>query len=453
MSGNGSSWAIVGGGMLGLTLALRLAQDGHKVTVLEAADQPGGLADAWRIGDITWDRHYHVILLSDMRLRALLEDIGLADELRWTTTKSEFYADGRFHPLTTSVDYLRLPVLGLIDKFRLAATIILASRIEDGRPLEKISVEAWLRRWSGGRAWTAVWQPLLRAKLGENWRLASASFIWAIIRRLYAARRTGLKREMFGYVEGGYARILDKLSAALAAAGVETITGVRAERIVRRDGRIGVEGPGGVRNFDRVIVTVPAPVAARVIPGLDSEERRRLESIRYQGIVCASVVLRMPLNGAYITYITDPRVPFTAVIEMSSLVDKAAFAGNSLVYLPWYVPADDDAAFALADEEIEKRFLAKLLEMYPKLSREDVLAFRVSRVRNVLAISTIDYSDRVPAFCTSVPGLYVVNSSQILNGTLNVNETVKLAEDALAGIIADARKVAADVPPVAQRTA
>lgn len=440
MSTPRQSWGIVGGGMLGLALAHKLARAGQDVTVLEAGDRMGGLADAWRIGDVTWDRHYHVILLSDMRLRGLLEDIGLADELRWTTTRSEFYAGGGFHPLTTSVDYLRLPVLGLVDKVRLAGTIVYASRIEDGKALEQIPVETWLRRLSGDRAWRAVWQPLLRAKLGDNWRHASASFIWAIIRRLYAARRTGLKREMFGYVEGGYARVLERLEEALSQAGVDLIRGAKVERIVERDGRIAVEGAGGLRAFDRVVATTPAPVTARLLPGLAAEERQRLEGIRYQGIVCASVLLRKPLNGAYITYITDESVPFTAVIEMSSLVDRAAFGGNTLVYLPWYVPAEDDAAFALSDAEIEQRFLGRLMQMYPALSRADVLAFRVSRVRNVLAISTLDYSARVPRMLTSMPGLYIVNSAQIVNGTLNVNETVKLAAEAGDVLLEDAMR-------------
>ena len=53
-------FGIVGGGLLGLTLALRLVQRGYRVTLLEAADHVGGLADAWQLGDITWDRHYHV---------------------------------------------------------------------------------------------------------------------------------------------------------------------------------------------------------------------------------------------------------------------------------------------------------------------------------------------------------------------------------------------------------
>ena len=71
------SWGIVGGGILGMTLAHRLAQQGKDVTLFEAADHLGGLADAWQLGDVTWDRHYHVMLLSDPHLRGVLAELGL----------------------------------------------------------------------------------------------------------------------------------------------------------------------------------------------------------------------------------------------------------------------------------------------------------------------------------------------------------------------------------------
>ena len=38
-----------------------------------------------------------------------------------------------------------------IDKGRLAGTILYGSKIRDGRRMERIPVEAWLRRWSGNR--------------------------------------------------------------------------------------------------------------------------------------------------------------------------------------------------------------------------------------------------------------------------------------------------------------
>ena len=54
MPSQSSHFGIVGGGILGLTLALRLAQRHQRVTLLEAADHVGGLADAWTLGDVTW---------------------------------------------------------------------------------------------------------------------------------------------------------------------------------------------------------------------------------------------------------------------------------------------------------------------------------------------------------------------------------------------------------------
>ena len=424
-------WAVVGGGVLGMMLAHRLSQQGKQVTLFEAAEQLGGLASAWELGGVVWDRHYHVILLSDTHLRGLLDELGLADDLVWQETRTGFYTDGKLYSMSNTLEFLRFPPLGLIDKLRLGFTIFYASKIRNWKRLEKVSVESWLRRWSGWRTFEKIWLPLLRAKLGENYRKASAAFIWAIIARMYAARRTGLKKEMFGYVRGGYARILGRFAELLDRDGVQLRLGTRVEKVDQEDGQTVVEtGNSGREVFDGVVVTSPAPVAERICPGLSADEKERLHGISYQGIVCASLLLKQPLAGYYVTNITDTWVPFTAVIETSALVDREEFGGNCLVYLPKYV-TPDDPAFEWSDDEIREKFLSALERMYPHFHRDDVLAFRVSRVRHVLAISTLHYSQRLPPMATSVPGLYVVNSAHIVNGTSNVNETLALAERAV----------------------
>ncbi|MFX0204127.1 MAG: FAD-dependent oxidoreductase, partial [Candidatus Hodarchaeota archaeon] len=68
---------IVGGGILGMTLALRLSQKGFNVTLLESDPNTGGLASPCRIGNYTWDRFYHVMLASDSNLINLLEELNL----------------------------------------------------------------------------------------------------------------------------------------------------------------------------------------------------------------------------------------------------------------------------------------------------------------------------------------------------------------------------------------
>ena len=170
-------WAIVGGGMLGLTLAHRLQRAGQRVTLLEAAPAVGGLAGAWQIGNVAWDRHYHVTLLSDLRLRGLLNELDLEDEMRWVETRTGFYTDGALHSMSNTLEFLRFPPLGLVDKLRLGFTIFTASRRKNWRALEKIHVADWLRRWSGERTFNKIWLPLLKAKLGDCYRQTSASFI------------------------------------------------------------------------------------------------------------------------------------------------------------------------------------------------------------------------------------------------------------------------------------
>ncbi|MCP3936742.1 MAG: FAD-dependent oxidoreductase, partial [Actinomycetia bacterium] len=99
-------WGVVGGGMLGMTLAHRLRRQGHEVTLLEAGSGLGGLASAWSIGDVVWDRHYHVILLSDTHLRGLLGELGLESELHWSLAKTGFYADGEMHSMSNALEFL-----------------------------------------------------------------------------------------------------------------------------------------------------------------------------------------------------------------------------------------------------------------------------------------------------------------------------------------------------------
>ena len=429
-------WAIIGGGMLGMTIAHRLAQQGQRVELFEAAGHLGGLADAWQVGDVTWDRHYHVSLLSDLVLRELLQELGLDETIDWVETKTGFFTDGQLYSMSNTLEFLKFPPLRFIDKLRLGGTIFYASRVKNWKKLEQIPVADWLQKLSGKRTTAQMWLPLLRAKLGENYRKTSAAFIWATIARMYAARRSGLKKEMFGYVPGGYHRILDRFENQLRKDGVVIHTNHALEH-VEHDGQSTVIrfANGTERRFARCVMTIPSPLISRCCPSLNETEHSLLNGIQYQGIVCASLLLKQPLSHYYVTNITDGWVPFTAVIEMSALVNREKhFGGNSLVYLPRYV-APDDELFERSDAEIEESFVAALEKMYPHFSREDVLAFRLSRVRHVVGLSTLDYSNNLPPMQTSVPGVYAVNSAHIVNGTLNVNESVRLANDAVRDVL------------------
>ena len=105
--------------------------------------------------------------------------------------KTGFYIDGQLHSMSNSIEFLKFPTLNIIDKFRLAVTILYASKIKNYKRLERIPVTSWLRKWSGKNTYNKVWLPLLRAKLGDSYERTSAAFIWATIQRMYGARKSG----------------------------------------------------------------------------------------------------------------------------------------------------------------------------------------------------------------------------------------------------------------------
>jgi protoporphyrinogen oxidase len=245
-----------------------------------------------------------------------------------------------------------------------------------------------------------------------------------------------LKKEMFGYLPGGYGRMLKSFGGQLSELGVKVRLNENVATVRRENNAVQIRSEDGslIGVFDRAVATVPSRLISRIMPELSPLERQQHESIQYQGIVCVSLLLKKPLADFYVTNITDAVVPFTGVIEMSALVDRTEFGGRSLIYLPYYVP-ENDKLFDVSDDEIQETSLSGLEAMYPEFKRSDVVACRASRVRRVMPIPTLNYSENVPPMATSIPGVYAVNSVQIVNGTLNVNETVKLAETATANLL------------------
>src|SRR6202007_3231280 len=110
---------------------------------------------------------------------------------------------------------------------------------------------------------------------------ASAAFIWAIIARMYSARKQGMKKEMFGYVPGGYARVLGSYGQRLREVGVDIKLDHRAEKVSANEEH-GVEvrfANGRREHFDRVVLTMAAPLAARLTAGLNTAESNTLEGV------------------------------------------------------------------------------------------------------------------------------------------------------------------------------
>jgi protoporphyrinogen oxidase len=209
--------------------------------------------------------------------------------------------------------------------------------------------------------------------------------------------------------------------------GVEIRDRTEVREIIKNGNGVKCNAGGNTVEYDAVIITLPSNGIPALVPGLTEHEKKRLFSVTYEGVICPALLFKKPLAGYYVTNITDAHPSFTGVIEMTALVDRKYFGGHSLIYLPRYL-ASDDPIWEKEDNEIMELFLSALLGLYPGYQREDVLASTVSRARNVMPVLTLHYSTQVlPSSMTSIGSLFIVNSSQVAGGTMNMDEIISLA--------------------------
>lgn len=409
---------------MGMELARRLAVDGHRVTVLERAPQIGGLATWHDFGGFWWDRFYHVILPSDRHLIGLMRDLGLESELEWQRTFTGFYVDRTLHSISSNLEFLRFPLLSLWSKIRLAWTMLYGSRIDDWQRLEKVSVEDWLLRVSGRNTYEKLWKPLLLAKLGDNYRRVSAVFIWSYIKRLFSARDASASAEHLGHLRGGYRQVFGRLSSIIEqhSGHISTSQNVREIR-ANPDGGLDVVLDDTKQQFDKVICTSPVSVLQDIV------DRRLLQvengngTVEYLGVVCVVLVTQESLAPYYVVNIADDSIPFTGLIGMSNVVSPSNTAGYHLTYLPKYM-LSTDAEFGQSDDYFRQSYLAGLQRMFPDFDPSCIVSSHVNRALKVQPLQVLNYSSLVPRAATRHPDLYVLNTSQFVNATLNNNEVV-----------------------------
>jgi protoporphyrinogen oxidase len=434
---------ILGGGITGLTAAFYLLRAGCRVTVIEAQPQLGGLATSFDFGSFSWDKFYHCILTSDAPLRQLISDLGLSQEMRWTETKVGFFTSRGLHSMTSSLDFLRFPGISLWEKLRLGIGLLSVTRIEQGLPLEKEPIGPWLTRKFGSGNYRKLWEPLLKCKLGSARDQASASFIWATIKRLYSTRdKDASKKEKLGYVRGGYRTVFARLAEQIQAMGGKIVTGARVGQVTALEsGGIRVETATSGFSFDSVVATIPSTLFTKIVPELSPDYRGRLERMQYMGMVCAVMLVKRKLTPYYCTNITED-LPFTGIIEMTNLISLEETQGRHLVYLPKYTSPSDNL-FEAGEQEVWNLFYQALQRVVPDLKDEEIERHFVFRERLVQPIPVLDYSALVPAMQTGIPGLLLANTTQIVNSTLNNNEMVRIAKTAVDSVLGESKNRAA----------
>lgn len=411
---------ILGGGIMGVCLGYFLSKKGVQVEIFEASPMLGGLAGPLTLDDGTKvDRFYHAILSSDSHLRDLSAELGIADHLRFRETKMGFYYQSEIHSMNNIIEFLRFPPLGWIDRFRLGLTVFYAQFVRNWHNLESISVEKWLVRLGGQRAYQNIWLPMLKAKFDGSFDNTPATYIWSRLVRIKSTRKGANQKEEAGHLIGGYITLINAMADHIRAAGGKIhLQSPVSKIVIKHNKAVGIQIDDELHTFDRLVSTLQPPIFQRLIPDANREYRDFIGQTEYLGIICPLLVLDRPLSGYWTLNITDDRIPFTGVIETTSYIDPQYVGGHCLVYLPKYT-AKDSPLQKMTDEEIRELWLNYLETMFPKFERHWVRYFLVNRARYVEPLHPVNGTHLIPPVRTPIKNLYLATNAQIYPALTN----------------------------------
>ena len=403
---------VVGAGFCGLAAAYQLGLQGVRVTLLEEADELGGLAGCFDAGGERLEKFYHHWYVSDVHILGLIEELGLSGRLLLRSTRTGVYHAHNFFKLSTPLDLLRFSPLPLTARVRLGLLALWARRVRDWRRLEDITAAQWLRRLGGDRVYEVVWKPLLRGKFGDLADEVAAVWFWNKLKLRGGSRGKG-GEERLAYYRGGFAALGEALADAIRTHGGEIRQRAPAVGLHVAAGRVvGVETPDGTVAADRVIATTALPVVADLVEAHLPDYAQALRRIRYLANICVVLELDRSLSDIYWLNVNDPSFPFVGVIEHTNFEPASSYAGRHIVYLSRYLPADD-AAYAMADDETLAYTLEHLRRMFPAFEDDWVLAAHVWRARYAQPVVECGYRRLIPSVRTPVQGLYLATMAQI----------------------------------------
>jgi protoporphyrinogen oxidase len=448
---------IVGGGALGLTVALRRVMAGDEVVVLEKGSEPGGLAVSFPLSDEPnapyLEKFYHHIFQTDKDIIRVIGEMGLADDLIWDTPPTSTLRGGKIYRMDSFLDdrqdqpigkllrpvrgsaidtalaILRFKPLPFLARLRFGMVGAYLKFENNYGRLSKITAAQWVQKWAGKSAYENVFKPLLSAKFGSKFDQIAMPWLWS---------RFHERTQFLGYVKGGFHKLYIRMYEKVKEVGGQVwlnceVTGVRSGT-GEQEGKVIVTVNGREEIFDKVVVTAPTRVfvqmAKESLPGSYIEKYAGANSVEHYGAHCVVLSLKQPFFPQDHTYwlnVNDPGYPFLAVVEHTNFMPASDYDGKNLVYLGNYLPMNHEL-FNASDDEVLAKFLPALKRINPNFQEDWVEKAWVWKIGYAQPIVTLDYPTKLPPHETPLPNVYLANMAHVYPQDRGQNYSIRLGE-------------------------
>lgn len=426
--------AIIGAGFGGMAAAYDLRKAGHEVTIFEAAAHVGGLAAGFKEPHWDWsvEKFYHHWFASDKHMLGLIKELGWSERVLFPRPYTVVYHEGKFYPFDSIPAALLYPGLGWgLDKIRFGLVGLFLRLTNNWKPLERSTVDAWMRKWAGKRVYESMWLPLIEGKFGPYAQQVNMAWLWA---RLHA-RTTRL-----GTYEGGFQALADQFAERLKQMGVRFEMQAAVESIAPADGGLMLRANGDTEHFDQALVTTSPQLLAKLAPQLNAEYLRGLLELQSMGAVVMTLSLDRQLSPQGYYWYNIPKsagFPFLALVEHTNYVSSQHFGGDHIVYCGDYLEAGHEY-FSLSDEQLLDRFVPGIQRVNPAFEPSWVKKVWVHKTNYAQPVPLVNHSRNIPDIRTPMPGLFFASMSQVYPWDRGTNFAVEIGRKAAALMRLDA---------------
>ncbi len=418
---------IIGGGVLGLTLALRRAEAGDEVTIFEKGSQPGGLAVSFPVSDRPdspfLEKFYHHIFQTDKDIIRLIEEMGLTPDLIWQKPPTSILRGGKTFRFDGAIEVLKFKPIPIWDRLRVGMMAAYLKFESNYKRLEKFRAAEWIRKWGGKNGFEAIWKPLLTNKFGTKYDQIALPWFWSRIHE---------RTPFLGYLKGGFHQLYLKLYETVLARGGKVLLNSNVTSIKPAEGeKVLVTADGKELIFDKLVVTTPTRVFTQLArESLPEDYLARYtgpNSVEHYSAQCLILSLDRKLMETYWLNLNDPGIPFLALVEHTSMMPPADYDGQHLLYLGNYLP-NDHPLLTKPKEEILAEFLPHLKKVNPAFETGWVKQSWLWNAPFAQPIVTLDYKDKLPPHQTPLPNVLLANMAHVYPQDRGQNYSIKLGE-------------------------
>ena len=407
---------IIGGGFTGLSAGVELTDLNHEVVVFEGNKSLGGLAGCFMPKQWKWclEVFYHHIFSNDENILGMASKVGAT--VRFYQPQTTSLINGKEIPLDSPISVLKFSELSPISRIFMGVGLLILKLIPNGLFLENYKTTTTLPRLIGREAYTKIWEKLLKAKFGPFVNKVNMAWFWARV-----AKRT----KSLGYFDGGFVKLAEAQARYIRNKGGEVRMGNRVSSLTQKDKGWLVDG----EQFDKVIVTTPATIAEKLVPG--SVDWPKIDYLWAQTLI---LELKRGLIDGYWMNILEKDWPFLVLVEHTNMVDKKNYGGNTVIYLGNYLP-EGDSRLKMSEEELVSLFLPYLKKIAPDLKKSDILNKWMFSAPFAQPVFPTNYSHKVPGFETKFKNLWVANMSMVYPYDRGTNFAVKMGVDVAKKVV------------------